>query len=316
MNTPTLIIIFNRPQKTRTLIDALRPVRPNRIYVAADGPRPDREGEAALCEETRAIIDTIDWPCEIFKDYSKENMGCGPRPATAISWVFEHEESAIILEDDCIPDPSLFPYCSELLEKYKSDSQIMQICGTNHIDNLQIEESYFYTHYISCWGWATWRRAWQHFDYDMTDCKEEPVTELLQGIFNDIPSIKFWKNTLLKTQEGDDSVWDYRWQYAVWKKQGLCIIPRVNLVSNIGFGLDSTHTFDIKNPDNSKKINTIKQPLIHPASKSQNLTYNSERQKSFNERSLWKHLKKQLKKIIPAQVIKRYQIRKYGQTFD
>ncbi|CAA6696221.1 MULTISPECIES: hypothetical protein [unclassified Lentimonas] len=318
MNTPILLIIFNRPKQTRALIDALRPVRPTKIYVAADGPRLNREGEAARCVETRAVIDTIDWPCEISKDYAKENMGCGPRPATAISWIFQHEESAIILEDDCIPNPSFFPFCSELLEKFKDDQRIMQICGSNHVDeHLEINESYLFSNYPLCWGWATWKRAWDLFDYDMATWPEYQKRNMLQNIVQSRKEIEYWDNNIANVFEGDQSVWDVRWLFSIWSNHGLSVIPKSNLISNVGFGTDASHTFNYDDRHNDRKTNSVNFPLIHPTPVCPNVEHDNLLEDTFYVKPPWyQFIKTSIKCIVPIKLLRWYQIQKYGSVLD
>lgn len=314
MNTPILLIIFNRPDKVRMLIEALRSVRPARLYVAADGPRDCRIGESELCAETRNAIDAIDWPCEVFKDYAESNLGCGPRPATAISWVFEHEERAIILEDDCIPDPSFFPFCEELLERFQDDQRIMQICGSNHLgDGLSIAESYFFSNFALCWGWATWKRAWRQFDYSMNLWQLYREQEMLKNVLKEDWQLKSMSKKFDKMLQGDDSVWDYRWLFTVWANHGLCIIPNHNLISNVGFGADATHTFVASDTSCMKSVDPIQLPLIHPAIITPQFRHDVLMpQTIMRKRTFVDQVKAAVKKSLPASVVRKYHLRKYG----
>src|SRR5262245_4967250 len=165
MNTAVALIIFNRPDVTRRLVEVVARARPKQLLVIGDGPRPDRPGEAEKCEETRAIVDRVDWSCDVLTNYSPINLGVGTRPATGLRWVFEQVESAIILEDDCIPHPTFFRYCEELLERYRDDQRVMHISGDNWNFNRQPRPfSYFFSNYCYSCGWATWRRAFRHYD--------------------------------------------------------------------------------------------------------------------------------------------------------
>jgi hypothetical protein len=286
--------------------------------VAADGPRSDRPDEGAKCQATRAVIDSIDWPCELFKNYSENNMGCGPRPASAISWVFEHEERAIILEDDCIPDPTFFPFCEELLERYKDDQRIMQICGTNHVDeHLEIHESYLFSKYSQCWGWATWKRAWDLFDYEMTTWPEYQSRNMLQNIVQSPKEIEYWDNNLANVFAGDQSVWDVRWLFCIWSNHGLCVIPKSNLISNVGFCAGATHTFGDQNPYSERQTKPIALPLLHANTIAPDIRHDELIEKNFYKSDgLYKAVRRMIKKVIPQSVLERYQIHKYGKVLS
>jgi hypothetical protein len=169
MLTAVALIIFNRPESTKRVFAEIAKARPPKLLVIADGPRPDRPDDVKNCAAATAVIERVDWECEVLKNYSNANMGCGRRVSTGITWVFEHIEEAIILEDDCIPHPTFFPFCEELLEKYREDERVMQISGNNFQFGCKaVPYSYFFSYQnIPCWGWATWRRAWRHFDYTL-----------------------------------------------------------------------------------------------------------------------------------------------------
>lgn len=168
MNTTVAFFIFNRPGPTREVFEKIRRAQPARLFIIADGPRTEQE--CILCEETRKIANAIDWPCEVKRNFSETNMGCGKRLSSGISWVFKQVEEAIILEDDCLPDNSFFQFCAEMLEQYRDDTRIMHIAGTSaQVGNKRFNphESYYFSIIANIWGWATWRRAWNLYDYDM-----------------------------------------------------------------------------------------------------------------------------------------------------
>ncbi len=171
MTCPTTVfLIFNRPAETFRVFDAIREARPEKLLIVADGPRPTRPGEAALCNETREVLDRVDWSCQVLSNFAETNMGCGRRVASGLDWAFEQVEEAIILEDDCLPDSSFFPYCGELLERYRADERIMMISGNNFQNGAsRTADSYYFSQLPHCWGWATWRRAWRHYDFVMQD---------------------------------------------------------------------------------------------------------------------------------------------------
>jgi hypothetical protein len=246
LSTPVALIIFNRPETTERVFAQIARAKPKTLFVVADGPRPDRPGEAEKCSATRSIIERVNWDCEVVKNYSDINLGCGIRPATGITWVFEQVKRAIILEDDCIPHGSFFRFCDELLERYSEDERVMQICGTNPHASYRSEYSYFFSRMIECWGWATWARAWQHYDFKMSHWPEIRETSLFLNV---APNSVFaaqqkqlFQATYEQVLQENCTAWDYQWSLTVWSRDGLTIMPSVNLVSNVGFGSGATHT--------------------------------------------------------------------------
>ncbi len=241
IQTPVLLVIFKRPQLTRRAIRAIAAARPATLLIAADGPRGDFE--AALCEEARAVISEVDWPCTVITNFSDTNLGCGVRMHTAITWAFTLSEEVIILEDDCVPNPSFFSFCEELLAYYRTDERVMHVSGNNFVGSKSLNPySYYFSKYTHAWGWATWRRAWQHFDWSMRQWPELRDAGLLETCCRDPYERDLWRSTFDQMHQGAPDVWDYQWNFACWSQSGLVVIPSVNLVSNIGFGDDATHT--------------------------------------------------------------------------
>jgi len=168
LRTPVVLIIFNRPPTTERVFAEIAKARPQKLFVVADGPRPERSGEAEKCAAARAVIDRVDWECEVLRNYAEVNLGCRQRPPTGISWVFEQVAEAIILKDDCVPHPTFFRFCEELLEKYREDERVMHISGSNFQPGYTRGPfSYYFSRFNPIWGWASWRRAWQHYDLNM-----------------------------------------------------------------------------------------------------------------------------------------------------
>jgi hypothetical protein len=218
-NIPITLIIFNRPEKTRKLFKIIKNVQPKELFVIADGPRNNIPGEKNLCDLTRSIIHDIDWECKLYTNFSADNLGCGKRPATGVSWVFENVEKAIILEDDCIPHPSFFKYCEELLEKYADDERVMMISGDNfQSGNMRTRYSYYFSIFTHIWGWATWRRAWNYFDYTISLWPEIKNTYLLKNFFNNPIHINYWETLFDKVYNDKfKTYWDYQWLLSCWK---------------------------------------------------------------------------------------------------
>lgn len=243
MNTPIAFIIFNRPETTQRIFNEIRRAKPKQLFVAADGPRENREGEAEKCQATRDIIKQVDWDCEVKTLFRDKNLGCKMAVSSAIDWFFKHVEEGIILEDDCFPHPAFFRYCQELLEKYRDDERIMCISGNNFLfGSKKIDYSYYFSHYIHYWGWATWRRAWLHYDRDIKIWSEIKNTGWLKDVLKSPGAVRFWFSKLNGVYENKIDAWGYSWVFSCWMQNGLTIIPSVNLVSNIGFGSEATHT--------------------------------------------------------------------------
>ena len=264
--TAVAFFIFNRPDTTQRVFDRIADWRPRRLLVVADGARQDRPGEETLCQQTRAIVDRVDWPCEIEQCYSTVNLGCRDRTATGLNWVFERVEEAIILEDDCLPDPTFFRFASELLEKYRDDPQIMAISGDNFQPRSENHTgSYYFSRYFHCWGWATWRRAWSEYDMTMAEWPQLSTTDWLLSVLDgDAGATQYWAQQFTAVCGNHINTWDYQFVYSIWKAEGLTILPRSNLVSNLGFRPDATHTSDPSNPLAALPLEPMSFPLQHP----------------------------------------------------
>ncbi len=240
---PIIYVIFNRPDLTRITFEAIRQARPNRLYVVADGPRADRMGEAELCAATRAITEHVDWPCEVIRDYSDVNLGCGLRVSSGITNAFKVFEEAIILEDDCLPSPSFFTYCTELLKRYRDDRRVMTIGGSSFQRGIRrTPYSYHFSKYMFCWGWATWKRAWVNYDFRISDWETFTTTKAFRRICSTRREREHWIRILARVARGEIDTWDYQWLYAHWRHNGLTVTPEINLIRNLGFRPDATHT--------------------------------------------------------------------------
>lgn len=265
--TPVAIIIFRRPDLTRRVLEVLAQVQPKKLMIIADGARPDRPGEAEACAAARAAAECITWDCEVLKNYSDVNLGCGPRPASGISWVFDQVEEAIILEDDCVPHPSFFQFCSELLALYRNDERVMHINGSTYRhEPAKVAHSYYFSQFIGCWGWATWRRAWKQFDYSVQLWPEFRENGWLEALVdNNEAAMRYWSDKFQRAYERQPGLtyWDYQWAFACWAFSGLGIVPAHNLISNIGCGNDATHTFD--HPHGNVPAQPMPFPLRHPS---------------------------------------------------
>ena len=266
MNTPVLLIAWRRPHTLRQVIDAIRPLAPSRLFVACDGPNPHRPGEAEKVAATRSVIDNeINWPCQIERLYSDVNNGCRLGVSLAITWFFEQVEEGIILEDDCVPHPDFFPYCTSLLERYRYDTRVWCISG-NNFQNGQWrgEGSYYFSHYNHCWGWASWRRCWQQFDAELRQWPAIRDSAMLHSIFEDQLERNYWSGIWQRlVDESKPDSWAYRWTFTCLVNGGLTALPNRNLVGNVGFGPDATHTTKESYPTTVTKEGLSE--IIHPS---------------------------------------------------
>ena len=265
MNTPVLFVIFNRPEVTSRVFQAIREARPAKLYVAADGPRPRVAADADGCRDARRVIEGVDWECEVKLLLRPSNLGCKVAVSSALDWFFQQEEQGIILEDDCLPDPSFFGYCSELLERYRDDERVMQISGDNfQYGRVRGDGSYYFSRYTHIWGWASWRRAWRHYDLAMSRLPGYLEQNRIAQIVEDPTERDSWLHNFVRCYNGEIDTWDYQWTFSVWERDGVVILPNVNLVTNIGFGPGAVHC---QNPD-SKLANMPVTPigsLRHPS---------------------------------------------------
>jgi len=244
MQTPVLFLVFNRPELAAQVFARIREARPPKLLVVCDGARANRPDDTEKVAAVRALIDRgVDWPCEVLREYSDQNLGCRQRIASGITWAFEQVEEAIILEDDCLPDPSFFTYAEAMLTRYRHDERVLHVAGNNLTAPLHgHSSSYWFSHHPWIWGWATWRRAWKHYDADMrTWDARRPA---LEASFASGWERAFWITAYDDARQDLAKVgtWDFQWAYTCRSLGGLSIFPRTNLIENLGFGGDSTHT--------------------------------------------------------------------------
>jgi len=264
LNTPVALIIFNRPDTTDRVFAEIAKAKPPILLVVADGPRKDQKDEAERCEAARAVINKVDWACKILTNFSAVNLGCKKRVASGISWIFDQVPEAIILEDDCLPHPTFFRFCEEMLIYFRDDKRIGMISG----DNFQsVHErahcSYYFSRYNHIWGWASWRRAWAHYDQDISTWPIARQKNLLSIVLRNPKEIIFWNKKFDQVYEGRIDTWDYQWTFALWMQSMLTVLPSVNLISNIGFGVHATHTIE-HSPYADLITSPVTFPLIHP----------------------------------------------------
>ncbi|WP_248927690.1 glycosyltransferase family 2 protein [Paenibacillus hamazuiensis] len=265
LTTPVALFIFKRPETTARVFEEIRKAQPQTLFVIADGPRADRPGEAEECMAARAVVSQVDWPCDVRTNFSDVNLGCDVRITSGLDWLFGQVEEAIVLEDDCLPHPTFFPFCQELLEHYRHDSRVMMISGNNfQAGRKRTGASYYYSRLFHIWGWATWRRAWQHFDAGLARWPEIRGGGWLADVLADPLAARFFGYIYDRCHAGEINPWDYRWNFSCWLQNGVSIAPNVNLVSNIGFGADAVHA---TNPDDRLAeipVQAMEFPLAHP----------------------------------------------------
>jgi hypothetical protein len=301
MKTPVTFIIFKRPETTDKVFEIIRKAKPAKLLVIADGSRNDHEGEAEKCEATRAIIERVDWDCEVLKNYSDINLGCAKRVSSGLDWAFNNVEETIILEDDCIPDPTFFPFCEELLEKYRYDTRIASIAANNlQFGRKRTNYSYYFSCYSHCWGWASWRRAWQSYDLNIKLWKEVQESNILKDILMDDKAVSYWNRVFQSVYDNPTGItWDYQWTFACWMQGALSIIPNVNLVSNVGDGADSTNFTSGKQFSFMNMLTEAMQfPLKHPPFIVRNLEADKFTQKTAYGESTLQLVKQELKKAL------------------
>lgn len=272
LKTPVAFIIFNRPDTTERVFAEIAKAKPPKLLVVADGARVNCPGEAEKVAAVRAIIDRVDWDCEVLTNFSEVNLGCKVRVSSGIDWVFEQVGEAIILEDDCLPDTSFFRFCQEMLVRYRHDQRIGMISG----DNFQFGrrygvDSYYFSKYVHIWGWATWRDRWAG-SYDVTMAKWPRVRDegRLADMVGDRGEARYWGKIFERVYRGGIDTWDYQWVFANWVEGRANVMPSLNLISNIGFGPAATHTMEVgKLADIERK--SMPFPLAHPTRVFKNL---------------------------------------------
>jgi hypothetical protein len=265
LETPVAFFVFNRPELTRRVFEAIAAARPKRLLLVADGPRHDRAGEAERCAAVRAIVSRVDWECVVQRAFAESNLGCRQRVSTGLDWVFTECERAIILEDDCLPHPTFFRYAEELLDRYASDERVTMIGGSGFDPARPAGASYRFSRYNLIWGWASWRRAWRRYDVAIRRWPEFRSEEWLLKFTGEPGIAAYWREVFDRVHAGEIDTWDYQWTFASWAGDGLAIHPHVNLVSNIGFGADATHTLGDSHLA-ARAATAMAFPMVHPAS--------------------------------------------------
>jgi hypothetical protein len=262
--TAVALIFFNRPECTQRVMRQIRQARPRRLYLIADAARPGKQGEPVKCVAARQSVESqIDWPCTVRKNYAETNLGCRRRIVSGLDWLFEQEQDAIILEDDILPDPTFFDFCSAMLAQYRNDSRVMLVGGFNEINyRPKGGISCFFTQYTPIWGWATWCRAWKLYQSNRLAWDNDE--QLLRQNSCSPQEAELLISRLKQVEAGQLDTWDYHWRAAVLVQNGVCVVPARNLVQNIGFGPGATHTVSPLNRMRFKKGTSLPGPYRCP----------------------------------------------------
>ncbi len=301
LKTPVLLIVYKRLDTLQRVFSQIRKVKPEKLYIASDGPKENGTDDEKKVEAVRNWLEAaVDWPCEVYKRYSEINQGCQMGPIHAIDWIFQTEESAIIIEDDIVADTSFFFFCQEMLNYYNDDKRVMMISGYKRNDGYLFQGDYCFSYLSSTWGWATWRRAWRYFDSTMTKWPDYRDRGLLKTIFKEGAEPRL-TDEFDAVYEGRLDAWDYQWDFARYSNSGLGIVPKVNLIKNIGFeGEDATHT-------QGEKIEFRLDKIEVPCKKEENVIRNWEYDLSCEKLYFKKSpIRRFVRKHMPESIMKRW----------
>lgn len=302
-NVPILFIIFKRDYTAARVFEKIREIKPCKLYVSADGPR--NESERLACDQTRALIQQVDWGCDVKVMFREKNLGCKYGPYTSISWFLEQEEEGIILEDDCVPDLSFFPFVQEMLETYRHDMRIGMIAGHSDV-TIPMSTSYVFSRFKACWGWATWRRAWRFMDLELQ--QYDYRREVAPLMVYDQRRLPHWLTALDLIDQNKVSAWDWPWYFSLAAQSMLCIFPAKNLISNIGFGEDGTHCLG-EAPEEAIVSYSLDFPLKHPETVLVNWEFEQAWERGLlmgvdpslflppKKKNVWKSIRKELRRF-------------------
>ncbi|WP_115719140.1 nucleotide-diphospho-sugar transferase [Gallaecimonas mangrovi] len=296
--TPVLFLVFNRLDTTQQVFQRIREIKPIQFYIACDGARENKSSEKKDIEKVRQyILENIDWHCEVKTLFREQNLGCKLAVSSAIDWFFENEEQGIILEDDCLPSKSFFYFCQENLEQYKNDLRIWHVAGYRYPGLKKISKSYDFSRFTQVWGWASWRSRWKHYDVTLEKYKKHPNILRDLSFFEQKDANQSRADVLSRVVDGEINTWDYQWNFCVRINNGLAIRPSQNLVRNIGFNEQATHTFDEELSIVNNQELEIEFPLSHPEFIMSSKIIDDEFFKKFGKTSLYKKIIRKLRNI-------------------
>jgi hypothetical protein len=258
-------LIFNRPELTRRVFESIREKQPDRLFVVADGPRPGQPDDVVRVAAARRVTEAVDWPCEVFRQYADTNMGCRRRVSSGLDWVFSQVEEATILEDDCLPHPDFFPFCEELLSRYRDNPRVVHVCGTSMEERERVEgPSYGFSRYTLIWGWATWRRAWKSYDVDMKEWPEVRASGEHRSFFLSRAERRYFERCWDDVVANRLDTWDAQWGFAALRNGRVAVRPSVNMVSNVGFGVQGASRTTFTHAVGNRPTFPMPFPLVHP----------------------------------------------------
>jgi hypothetical protein len=294
LKTAVLFLVFNRLDTTKQVFAEIQKAKPPKLYIASDGARNNKEGESEKVKAVRDFIkNNIDWQCEIKTLFREKNLGCKYAVSSAITWFFENEEMGIVLEDDCLPDQSFFWFCEVLLERYKENTRIWHIGGTNFQNGIKRGEGdYYFSKYNHVWGWASWANRWKFYDAELCNIRN---ADFLDKTFDQPLVRKYWSKAFQTMKENKLDTWDFQWAFTIWENNGLAILPNVNMISNIGFGSEATHTKDEAHILKTHRLIINDHPSqIFLNNEADNYTFKHH----YKKKSLLKRIMNKLKKVL------------------
>lgn len=304
LGSAVTLFIFNRPRETEQVFEQIRNAKPRLLFVIGDGPRKNRAGEADRVLLCREIVSRVDWGCEVFTNFSDDNLGTRHRIISGLDWVFSKVEHSIILEDDCLPHPDFFPFADELLRRFSTDERIGAISGTNPLPNPQAPStSYFFSKVPSLWGWGTWARVWKTYDGAILDLPDQMRKNLLPASLSTTRAVKYWRQSLSGVYKNQIDAWDYQFVYLMWKTRQLTVVPSRNLVSNTGFGPDATHTFDKSSALANMPTYSMDFPIRHQDIIEPDLKFDNRIESEFTP-ALWRLWGVQIMNMLPVAIQK------------
>jgi GT2 family glycosyltransferase len=272
MRSAVALFIYNRLDTTAQVLSSIAAARPPLLLIVADGPKLGEPEDFRRCLAVRDLVSAPTWPCRVRVNYATSNLGLGRRFSSGLQWVFQQVDEAVILEDDCVPDPTFFTFCDELLARYRHDKRVMMISGDNYqFGRDRGDDSYFFSHGIGTYGWASWRRAFDLYDFNMRDWPAWRRSGFLEAIWPSTPIIEYWSHCFDETHAGRIDTWDYQWAFAMWRSRAFQIVPRSNLVSYVGCRADAVHTRDASAPYCNQPTLAMQFPLIHPSTQERHL---------------------------------------------
>lgn len=288
--TPILFVVFNRYSTAIQVFNKIREIKPKKLYIAADGRRKTHKDDKQKCEKVRSIAKLVDWDCELKTLFREENIGCGKGVYSAVNWLFENEDRGIILEDDVLPIYDFFVYCDDLLERYKDNDKIKAISGNDYgICPQNQVGSYWYSSIFHVWGWATWRRAWKDYEFDLKKYSRKQLRDFYRPYSVSFESKMYWYYRAMQMYYHTVDAWDYQAEFWIWRTKGLCIQPVKPLITNIGMekGTDKTHEF--KDPNSMKFASQNILPLKYNDKVVQDKEADLRFHKQFNRKAIWKY---------------------------